>query len=42
MTDMTHNNEALETATPVESPAEVEISQPQDHYAFLADIKVRL
>lgn len=42
MTDMTHDNEALEAASPVEMPPQMDVSQPQDHYAFLSDIKVRL
>lgn len=42
MNDMTQNSEAKEAASPAETPLDVDISQPQDHYAFLADIKVRL
>ncbi|MEP2101890.1 MAG: flagellar motor switch protein FliN [Parasphingorhabdus sp.] len=38
MNDMTHDAEALSAA----EPAPATISQPQDHYAFLSDIKVRL
>ncbi len=39
MNDMTSNPEAMENAQPV---PDIDISQPQDHYAFLADINVRL
>jgi flagellar motor switch protein FliN len=42
MNDMTQNSEAMESASPAEMPVDMDISQPQDHYAFLADIKVRL
>ncbi|WP_109357463.1 flagellar motor switch protein FliN [Sphingorhabdus sp. EL138] len=42
MNDMTHDSEALGAAEPADVNGGVNISQPQDHYAFLADIKVRL
>lgn len=38
MNDMTHDSEALGTAT----AADISVDQSHDHYAFLSDINVRL